>query len=88
MRTLDMIKSFSGSYRLNLLSAGFLRKIYKCQCYDVISSDANLPLFGEFRRFCCQKSHFRESSKSVETIWRGYGSGLGVTMHIQVIETN
>ena len=35
---------------------------------DEFSSDANLPLCGEFRRFCCQKSHFRESSKSVETI--------------------
>ena len=32
------------------------------------TTDANLPLFGEFRRFCCQKNHFRESPKSVETI--------------------
>ena len=47
-----------------------------------ISCDANLPLVGEFLRFCCQNSHFRELSKSVETILGGWGCA----MHIQVVQ--
>ena len=38
-------------------------------------SDANFPLSGEFRRFCCQKSHFRESSKSKDSL-EGYRRGV------------
>ena len=45
--------------------------------------DANLPLFGEFRRFCCQKCHFCESPKSVEKIWGGMIGGWGCTLHIR-----
>ena len=43
----------------------------------LLHSDANFPLFGEFRRFCCQKSHFRELPKSVETIQGGMRGGWG-----------
>ena len=45
--------------------------------YTVLS-DANLPLFGEFRRFCCQKSHFIVNRLNPLRQFRGYGRGLGV----------
>ena len=50
-------------YNENVRNVGVAKRLAHLK-----SSDGNLPLFGEFRQFCCQKSHFRDSSKSVETI--------------------